>query len=191
MKRFTFFFAFAVALYLTGGIAYAQHGHGASGAVGGLATHGESASHGNAGDSGTAPSTGTRPESASAQLSEHKSLNTGLTKALGNLVPSGGLQAACTGFTNLGRCISAIHVAHNRGLDFFCLRSLMTGMQLPDTDKTPCTATQATQTTATQTKLKLGQAIQTLDPNADPKAEATKATKQANTDIDNASHSQT
>jgi len=183
MKRFTFFFAFAVALYLSGGLALAQHGHGAGGALGGLGTHGESGSHGNAGEG----STGTAPksESASAQLTENQHLDTALTKALGNLVPSGGLATACTGYTNLGRCVSAIHVANNRKLDFFCLRKAMTGTALPSTD------TAAASCTVAQTNLKLGQAIQKLDPDANSKVEATKATKQADTDIDNASHSQT
>ena len=185
MKRFAFFFAFAVALYLTSSLAYAQHGHGAGGAVGGVGAHGASGSHGNAGDTGTASATGPKSESASAQLSENQHLDTALTKALGNLVPSGGLATACQGYTNLGRCISAIHVAHKRKLDFFCLRKAMTGEALPSDDTT------ASACTVTQTNLKLGPAIQTLDPNADSKVEATKGTKQADTDINSASHSQT
>lgn len=183
MKRFTFFFAFAVALYLTGGLAYAQHGHGAGGAVGGLTTHGESGSHGNAGDSGTGPSNGTRSEPASVQLSENQHLNTALTKALGNLVPGGNLQTACQGFTNLGRCISAIHVAHNRdNINFFCLREELTGVAAGTTCPSGTTGKGAKS---------LGAAIRFFDPNADSKAEATKATKQANTDIDTASQGQT
>jgi hypothetical protein len=185
MKRLTFFFAFAVGLYLSGGRAYAQHGHGAGGSAGGLGAHGESSSHGNAGDAGRDSTTGTTPKSASSQLTNNQRLDTALTKALGNLVPPGGLATTCTGYTNLGRCISAIHVANNRKLDFFCLRRAMTGTALPSTD------TAAASCTVTQTNLKLGQAIQKLDPNADSKAESTKATKQADTDIGNASHTQT
>jgi hypothetical protein len=190
MKRFSFSLALAVVLYLSGGLAYAQHGHGAGGAVGGvggLGAHGESGSHGNAGDSGTTNSPGTAPKTASSQLMNNQPLNEALTKALEkkNLLPSGGLATACTGYTNLGRCISAIHVANNLKLPggFFCLRRAMTGTALPSADTTACAVT--------QTNLKLGQAIQKFDPNADPKAEATKGTKQADTDIDTASHSQT
>jgi hypothetical protein len=186
MKRFSFSLALAVALYLSGGLAYAQHGHGPGGAVGGLGAHGESGSHGNAGDSGTTNSPGTAPKTASSQLMNNQHLNEALTKVLEkkNLLPSGGLATACTGYTNLGRCISAIHVANNLKLPggFFCLRRAMTGTALPSPDPT-CTVAPA--------KLKLGQAIQELDPNADPKAEATKGTKQADTDIDSASHTQT
>jgi hypothetical protein len=185
MKRLTFFFAFAVALYLSNGLAYAQHGHGAGGAVGGVGVHSESGPHGNTGDSGADGPAGTTPKSASSQLTSNQHLDTALTKALGNLVPSGGLAAACTGYTNLGHCISAIHVANNRKLDFFCLRKAMTGTALPSAD------TASASCTVSQTNLKLGQAIQALDAKADPKMEATKATKQANTEIDTASHSQT
>jgi len=183
MKRITFFLAIPAVLCLNIGLAFAQHGHGAGGAMGGPGLHGESGMHGNSGNSGPSSSTGNNLKSASSQLSNNQHLDTALTKALGNLVPPGGLATACTGYSNLGRCISAIHVAHSRNLDFFCLRWAMTGEALPPADPTPCTAT--------QTNLKLGQAIQTLDPNADSKAEATKGVKQSDTDINDASHSQT
>src|SRR5882672_5758980 len=183
MKRITFFLTVSLALCLSGEMAFAQHGHGAGGAMAGPGIHGDSGMHGNANTPGTANSNGAGPKSASSQLSGNQHLDTALTKALGNLVPPGGLETACQGYSNLGRCISAIHVAHNRKLDFFCLRRAMTGEALPSTDTTPCSAT--------QTNLKLGPAIQTLDPNADPKVEATKGGKQANTDINSANHSQT
>jgi len=183
MKRITIFLAVPLALCLSGGLAYSQHGHGAGGAMAGAGMHGDSGMHGNANPSGTANSTGAGPKTATSQLSDNQHLDTALTKALGNLVPPGGLATACQGYSNLGRCISAIHVANNRKLDFFCLRRAMTGEALPSTDSTPCSAT--------QTNLKLGPAIQTLDPNADPKSEATRGVKQANTDINDASHSQT
>jgi hypothetical protein len=183
MKRITFYLAVPVVLCLSGGLAFAQHGHGAGGTMAGPGMHGDSGMHGNANTSGTANSIGTGPKSASSQLQDNQHLDTALTKALGKLVPPGGLATACQGYSNLGRCISAIHVANNRKLDFFCLRRAMTGEALPNTDTTPCSAT--------QTNLKLGPAIQTLDPNADPKAETTEGVKQANTDINAASHSQT
>jgi hypothetical protein len=186
MKRFTLFSALSLAVFLSGGFAYAQHGHEPGGAMagGGMSgMHGQSSAHGDAGDSSTPNSTGTSSKSASSQLSNNQHLDTALTKALGNLVPSGGLATACQGYSNLGRCISAIHVANNRKLDFFCLRRAMTGEALPATDTTACNVT--------QTNLKLGPAIQTLDPNADPKAEAAKGVKQADTDINISSHSQT
>ena len=183
MKRITFFLAVSAILCLSSGFVYAQHGHGAGGAMAGAGMHGDSGMHGNGNASTTANSTGTIPKTASSQLANNQHLDTALTKALGKLVPPGGLATACHGYSNLGRCISAIHVANNRKLDFFCLRRTMTGEALPTTDTTACNVT--------QTNLKLGQAIQTLDPNADFKAEATKGVKQSNTDINDASHSQT
>jgi hypothetical protein len=186
MKRFTFFIAMAVALYFSGSLAYAQHPHGAGGgAAPGLGAHESSEAHGDTNNPGTGTSNGVKSESASTQLTENQHLDTALTKALGNLVPSGGLSTACTGFKNLGGCVSAIHVAHNRKLDFFCLRRAMTGTAIPTSD------TAAGMCTATQTNLKLGKAIQVLDPSADSKAEANKGTKQADTDMDSANHSQT
>ena len=178
MKRFIFFYALAVALCVSG-LAYAQqHPHGASGAIGAPVTHGQSGQHDNSGKSASGNSAETAPKTASSQLSSNNHLNTALTKALGPLVPSGGLVAACTRYASVGRCISAIHVADNRKIDFFCLRRAMTGEPLPMGDTTPCSAT--------QTNLKLGKAIQTLDPNADPNVEAAKGIKQANADINTA-----
>ena len=183
MKRITFFLAVLTFISLSGGLAYAQQGHGAGGAMAGPGMHGDSGMHGNGNVSATSTATGTTPKTASSQLTDNRHLDTALTKALGKLVPPGGLATACQGYSNLGRCISAIHVANNRKLDFFCLRKAMTGEALPTTDTTSCSVT--------QTNLKLGQAIQTLDPNADFKAEAAKGVKQGNTDINSASHSQT
>ena len=183
MKRVTFFLVVPAILCLSSGFAYAQHSHGAGGAMAGAGLHGDSGMHGNGNPSDTANPTGTSPKTASSQLMNNQHLDTALTKALGKLVPAGGLATACQGYSNLGRCISAIHVANNRKLDFFCLRKAMTGEALPMTDTAPCNVT--------QTNLKLGPAIQTLDPHADFKAEATKGGKQADTDINVASHSQT
>jgi hypothetical protein len=183
MKRITFFLSVPAILCLCSGFAYAQHGHGAGGAMAGPGLHGDSGMHGNGNASTSANSTGTIPKTASSQLADNQHLDNALTKALGKLVPPGGLATACQGYSNLGRCVSAIHVANNRKLDFFCLRKAMTGEALPSSDTTACSVT--------QTNLKLGQAIQALDPNADSKAEATKGVKQADTDINDANHSQT
>lgn len=190
MKRLICFLTLSLAVCLSGRIAYAQHGHGAGGGVpaAAMSSHGNADAHANTGDSGKAPSTGTRAESASVQLSENKPLNAALTKALGDLVPGGNLQSACQGFTNLGRCISAIHVANNHNnINFFCLRQELTGQALPtNTGTIMCPSG-----TAPKGAKSLGAAIRFFDPNADSKAEATKATKQADTEIASASQRQT
>ncbi len=166
------------ALYLASLPALAQ-GRPGGGSVG--ASHGPS-SHASSTARGSSTSTG--PKSADSLLTSNSNLANHLTNALiksGALAPGSTrstLISDCNGFSNLGRCISAIHVAHNRNLDFFCLRKAMTGVALPSTDTTTCNIT--------RTNLKLGQAIQALDPNADPKAEASKAIKQGNADIKSA-----
>lgn len=188
MKRLTLFVVAFIVFY-SGGLAYAQHGngHGAGGTMGMGGMDGDSDAHSNAGNSAAGGSAKIGPESASTQLTENQHLNTALTKALGKLVPSGGLTSACQGFTNLGRCISAIHVANNRDINFFCLREELRGTPLPTTGSTiNCPAG-----TTPKGAKSLGAAIQFFDPNADSKAEASKGMKQANTDIDTANHSQT
>src|SRR5690348_3538777 len=98
MNRVTFSLAAAAVLCLSSGFAYAQHGHGAGGAMAGPGMHGDSGMHGNASDAGTTKSTGSSFKSASSQLSNNEHLDTALTKALGNLVPPGGLTTACQGY---------------------------------------------------------------------------------------------
>jgi hypothetical protein len=76
-----------------------------------------------------------------------------LTKSLvrsGATVPSGGLSAACSGFSNLGECLSAIHVANNLNLTggFDALKVQVTG----------------------ENRTNLGKAIKQLRPDADTKA---------------------
>ncbi len=72
-------------------------------------------------------------------------------------------QTACSGFKNLGQCVAAAHVAKNLNIPggFAALRDKMTG---PNAES-------------------LGKAIHELKPEADAKAEAKKAKKQADDDL--------
>jgi len=92
-------------------------------------------------------------------------LNSSLTSALGNSgvsIPSGNLQTACSGFRDLGNCVAAMHAARNLNIPFASLQSQMTGSNA----------------------VSLGKAIKsTAAAGTDAKAEAKKATKQANADI--------
>ncbi|NUQ28197.1 MAG: hypothetical protein HOQ35_06740 [Acidobacteriaceae bacterium] len=92
-------------------------------------------------------------------------LNSSLTSSLGKSgvsIPGGSLQTACSGFKNLGNCVAAMHVAQNLNIPFASLQSQMTGSKA----------------------VSLGKAIQsTAAAGTDAKAEAKKATKQANADI--------
>jgi len=74
---------------------------------------------------------------------------------------------ACSGFKNLGQCVAAAHVAKNLNISG-CF----------DTLKTKVTGSGA---------VSLGKAIQGLAPDADAKAEAKKANKQASDDMKEAS----
>jgi hypothetical protein len=70
---------------------------------------------------------------------------------------------ACNSFKSIGRCVAAAHVAKNLDIPggFDALRAKLTGSGA----------------------VSLGKAIQQLAPNADAKAEAKKANKQASDDL--------
>jgi hypothetical protein len=72
-------------------------------------------------------------------------------------------QTACSGFKNIGQCVAAAHVAKNLDIPggFDALKAKMTGSG----------------------SVSLGKAIESLAPNADAKAEAKKANKQASDDL--------
>jgi hypothetical protein len=72
-------------------------------------------------------------------------------------------ETACSGFKNLGQCVAAAHVAKNLDIPggFDALKAKMTGSG----------------------SVSLGKAIQELAPDADHKAEAKKANKQASDDL--------
>lgn len=123
------------------------------------------------------------PQSASDMLTDHPKLSSALSNGLSknNVLPSGtNLQEDCQNFRTLGQCISALHVARNRNITFACLAWDVTGVKPAGTglDTSNCTAPTH--------KMSLGQAIQTLDPSANAKAEASKGIRQANADIKSA-----
>ena len=145
-------------------MAYAQHGRGAGrpaspGMSGGLGGH--ASSHGS-----SAPSTGKNSSTAghdNASVSTRLSTNTKLAGKLQSLLPAGtDLQQAADGFKNLGQFVAAVHVSNNLGIPFDQLKAKMTGDNAES----------------------LGKAIQELKPAADANAEAKKASKEANHDID-------
>jgi hypothetical protein len=92
-------------------------------------------------------------------------LDTSLTAALGKsgvTIPGGKLQTACSGFKNLGQCVAAMHVSQNLNIPFADLRSRMTGSGA----------------------VSLGKAIhETAGADINAKAEAKRASKQAQADI--------
>ena len=160
-----------VALILIAGlVAYAQHGHGggvghAGGAPLGAGEIGPAGGiHGNAGTSERSRMGGTE-----GRLAEHQSpetileRNTKLSSKLDGLLPTGTTaRQACSGFKNLGDCVSAIHVSHNLEVPFDELKGKLTGSS-PE---------------------KLGKVIHDLKPDVNAKDELKKAHKQAKSDID-------
>jgi len=105
-------------------------------------------------------------QSPSAVLSTNTKLDSSLTTALGKsgvTVPGGNLQSACSEFKNLGQCVAALHVSKNLGIPFSDLQAKMTGSR----------------------SVSLGKAIQDLGgANVNSKAEAKKANKLANAELD-------
>jgi len=160
-----------VILWLAGTSAWAQGKSGGShpggGAGGAGMPRGSSAGNSASSNSSTHGSKASSESSPGEVLSHNNGkLNTKLSEKLQDqgLLPAGtDLKTACAPFRTLGQCIAAIHVSHNLGgsCTFAGLTSAMTG--------TP--------------KESLGKAIQGCDPHVSAKAEAKKATKQADKDI--------
>ncbi|HEX7958831.1 MAG TPA: hypothetical protein VF493_02865 [Terriglobales bacterium] len=124
--------------------------------------------------------TGSAHQAPTTRLENNSHLNTSLTNALtksGVTLPSGGLQAACSGFKNLGQCVSALHVSNNLKISFDCLKADMTGQAPAGTGCPTGTGT---------SKMSMGKSISALQPTADAKAETRKANKQADEDLKDA-----
>lgn len=140
----------------------AQHGHGAGSATHGAPEHGSLASSGS-----------NHRMTMDQQLSRNTQLSSKIQKLTGM-----NAQTACDGFKNLGQCVAAAHVSKNLGITFGCLKYDMTGVA-PEKG-TSCPATSAS---ASQGKMSLGKAIQTLSPKANSTLEAKKGKKQADQDL--------
>jgi hypothetical protein len=166
MKRITFFLAVLAALFLNSGLAYAQHGHGAGGAMTGVGMHGDAGMHGNANESNGAGSHATPSMMASTNPGGVLDHNSHLTSKLEGLLNLSGPNALATlktdasGFKNFGQFMAAVHVSHNLDIPFADLQAKMTGPNA----------------------VSLGKAIQELKPEADVKTETKKATTEANED---------
>lgn len=105
----------------------------------------------------------TRPSSLESNTRLQTALTSSLTRS-GVTLPAGGLTAACSGFSNVGECLSAIHVSNNLGLTggFDALKAQVTG----------------------ENKVSLGKAIKQLKPEADSDAALRRARAQARAEIE-------
>ncbi len=161
---------FAIAL-LCSAVAFAQHGAGGGGrpsGVGGGPPMGMPAGsaagsmgHGTATGHDMGPAAGTTHGDMGKQSPDQiLSRNTQLSSNLEKDLPKGmTAQQACSGFSNLGQCVAAVHVSHNLDIPFADLKAKMSSGD------------------------SLGKAIHALKPDADAKAESKKAEKQAKADM--------
>lgn len=140
----------------------AQHGHPPSPGAGAPSMHGSSAPA-EVGHDSSRPTTS--PSSPGSVLSRNPSVGPALTKALQKqgVLPNGMTVAdACTNptvkFKTLGQCIAALHISHK----FSCSLEKLAAAK------------------------SLGAGIQGCRPDADAKAEARSATKQAKQDMKDA-----
>jgi hypothetical protein len=119
------------------------------------------------------------PKPASDQLQTKGEQDKKLTaklQAQGLLSANTDLKSACDTFKSTDRCLVALHVSHNLGLDFNCLKSDLTGVQT-SADMSGCKGT------AGSKAMSLDGAIRALKPEAKAKAEAKNAEKQARDDL--------
>jgi hypothetical protein len=104
-------------------------------------------------------------------VAQKLSTKTNLLNKVTGLLPAGtDLNAATAGFKNFGQFVAAVNVSNNLGIPFADLKADMTGIRMDGT-------------LTGEPTLSLGRSIQDLKPGADADVEATKATKQANSDI--------
>lgn len=156
MRRSTILLtALAAMLYLGASSIFAQHGH-----AGGAGSHGGE----HAGHMAEAHSTTSRTGKTAADRLQH---NPRLSSKLDSILKSENppvttdLQTLASGFKNMGQFVAAVHVSKNLGIPFDQLKSTMVGPPAKS----------------------LGQAIHTIKPDVDSKAEARKGTHEANEDI--------
>ena len=175
MKRLIVPFLAVGTLLFLGPSVYAQgHGRppGTPGGTGASGPHGNSASAGQ-GHGSSNPMASTDPGSV---LQHNSNLATKLETLTGatNLTD---LEADAKAFKNFGQFVAAAHVSKNLNLPggFVALMCDMTA--------TGATVGGTASTCSNTTKMSLGKAIQTLDPQADAKSEAKKATQQAKQDV--------
>ena len=183
MKRLIIPFLALSTLLFLGSSTYAQRGRpsgtpGAAGSMGASGTHGNSASAGG-GHSSSNPMASTDPGSV---LEHNSHLATKLETLTGttNLTD---LEKDASAFKNFGQFVAAAHVSKNLNIPggFAALMCDMTTKG--------ATVGGVTSACTNTTKMSLGKAIQTLDPQANSKSESKKAMNEANQDIKDSSGS--
>ncbi|MBS1839642.1 MAG: hypothetical protein JSS69_00465 [Acidobacteria bacterium] len=101
---------------------------------------------------------------------------TALLQQNGVLPKDGDVSSSCSVFKNVSDCVAALHASHNVGVDFNCVRADVTGVQT-SADLSGCKGPVGDKAVSLQDALKR------LKPEADAKAEAKNAEKQAKDDL--------
>jgi hypothetical protein len=137
--------------------AFAQRSHPGGGPPAGRGPGSDSRA-----SSSHATASGTHTDTSHGAPSDVLSRNTAIAGKIKTLTGENA-QTACSGFKNIGQCIAAAHVAKNLDIPggFDALKAKITGSGA----------------------VSLGKAIEGFAPNADAKAEAKKANKQASDDL--------
>ena len=110
-----------------------------------------------------------------AKNEQEKKLNDKL-QSQGLLPANTDLKTACSNFKTQEECLAALHVSHNLGVEFNCLKSDLTGVQT-SADMSGCKGTAGTKA------MSLPHAIHAIKPEANAKNEAKNAEKQAHDDL--------
>lgn len=110
-----------------------------------------------------------------AKNEQDKKLNDKL-QSQGLLPANTDLKTACSNFKTQEECVAALHVSHNLGVEFNCLKSDLTGVQT-SADMSGCRGTAGTKA------MSLPGAIHAIKPEANAKNEAKNAEKQAHADL--------
>ena len=120
---------------------------------------------------------------ASDQLAENEELEqklTGQLRAHGVLDKTANLQDKCTTFKSLQSCVAVIRASKSLPVEFACLKWDVTGVK-PEGVSDACAGP------SDRKAMSFHNAISLLKPDADAKAEADKALKDAHDDIKDAS----
>lgn len=173
MKRLTTLSITLMALVLMSELATAQRGGGRSGSPAGPPPMAERGSHrsNRPASEPREPGSVNRGHQTQSTVSSRLQENTHLATKLQGLFPPGtDLQAASSGFKNLGQFVAAAHVSKNLGIPFDQLRSRILGIS-------------TTAGESGDSPVSLGKAIKELRPEADASSEVKKAERQAKQEI--------
>jgi len=97
-------------------------------------------------------------------------------RASGLLAPAATATDACASFSELDECLAVLHASHNLGVNFVCLRAVVSGVH-SSTDLSGCKAVDGDNPVA------LNKAIRLFKPDVNAKREAKNAEQQAAEDL--------